>query len=158
MAAKSRFSLSRASADDLAETATLEYKCFPEHIRQTFMGCKSEADLPRLVEMYADAMRRDHHDIWVKVVDREKGNIVAASNWKVYPSGAPESAGDHPPAWLEGEDLDRTRGMTAAMNEARNRANPGGFIRRFHSLLGLVDVRRLRAGGRSLLVACERVS
>lgn len=130
MASLQQFSLSRASTDDLPELAKVEYDCFPPVIREVFMGCRSEADLPRLAEHYAKEMRENPSVIWVKVVDQLSRKIVAASQWKVFPgSVVPESADDKPAEWLEGEDLKRMARIAQEMNEARRKANPGGYVR-----------------------------
>lgn len=122
------FSLSRASAEDLTEIVALQYACFPPFVREKFMGCKSEDDLPRSVEEFTKLME-DPHDIWVKVTDIASGRIVSASNWKVYPSSAPTSSDDQPSPWLEGEALEMAETMLGTMNEKRRKANPGGYVR-----------------------------
>lgn len=130
MVTSNRFALCRASPDDLPELARLQYKCFPPMIRELFMGCKTEADLPRLVQHHLKSMLQDPSDVWIKVTDQTTGRAVAASNWKVHVNGpVPASADDEAPEWLEGEALEKSMKMLQAFNEARRKANPGGFIR-----------------------------
>jgi hypothetical protein len=93
------------------------------------MGCKTEGDLPRLIHKYTITLTDDPHDTWIKVVDTRTGCIAAASNWKVYLNSAPTSSDDQPPEWLDGDALDRSREMLAAINLARKRANPCGYVR-----------------------------
>ena len=127
-----QFTLSRASEDDLVKVARLQFECFPPDIREIFMGCKTEDGLPRLVRRYATTMKSDPHDIWIKVVNKETGEFVAASNWKVYPSCAPADAGDVPPEWLDGEAFERAATMLDSINEARRKANTGGYVREYY--------------------------
>ncbi|KXX74390.1 hypothetical protein MMYC01_209939 [Madurella mycetomatis] len=148
MTTNTRFVLSRASADDLPELARLQYKCFPPMIRELFMGCRTEDDLPRLVQHHEKSMRNDPSDVWIKVTDQTTGRVVAASNWKVHVNGpAPASADDEPPEWLEGEALEKSKKMLQAFNEARRKANPGGFIH--------PDYRRQGAGGLMMQWGCD---
>lgn len=127
-----RFALSRASPADLPELVRLQYKCFPPFVRELFMGCRTEADLPRLVRYYERPMRQNPSDIWIKVTDRATDRIVAASNWRIHVNGgrADDDGDNEPPEWLEGEALERSRKIFRAFNAARREANPGGFVRR----------------------------
>ena len=67
--------------------------------------------------------------IWLKVVERASGKIVAGSQWKVFPSFSPASADDKPAEWLEGEDLTKATQILDKMNAARRAANPNGYVR-----------------------------
>ncbi|KAK3710706.1 hypothetical protein LTR37_010125 [Vermiconidia calcicola] len=86
----SPFTLSRATPEDIDELVRAEYECFPDFVREAFLRCSSEGDLPRLTQYSVDYMTRDPHVVWVKVVDNASGKIVAGSQWKAYPSNAPE--------------------------------------------------------------------
>ena len=60
MMAEQIFYLSRLDpSEDMLELVQVAYECFPPMIREMFMGCKSEADLPRLVEHYLKDIRED---------------------------------------------------------------------------------------------------
>lgn len=72
--------------------------------------------------------------VWLKVVDRASGKIVAGSQWKVFPSFSPASADDKPAEWLEGEDLTKATQILEKMNAARRAANPKGYVRESCSL------------------------
>ncbi|CAJ2506878.1 Uu.00g080640.m01.CDS01 [Anthostomella pinea] len=125
------FRLTRATPADLPEIIALQYTAFPPVARELFMGCASEADLPRCTASYARVMQTNEHDVWIKVVDTASGAVVAASNWKIYPNGSappPSSANDEPPDWLEGEARKRAARVLGAMNQARREAHPGGFV------------------------------
>ena len=43
-------------AADLPELVALQYRCFPDFVRELFMGCKSEDDLPRTVNDFRRIM------------------------------------------------------------------------------------------------------
>lgn len=120
--------LSRATEADMPEIAAVEYRSFSPFIREMFMGCRSEADIPRLADWYARRLRSDPFDVWIKVVDAATGRLVAASEWKVCPNGP--GPDDEPPEWLEGESLERSRRMMGAINAARRKANPAGYVRK----------------------------
>jgi ribosomal protein S18 acetylase RimI-like enzyme len=143
---ESSFDLSRATTEDLYAIANVEYLSFPPFIRKTFMGCSSEGDLPRLVKYYQDGLRNDPHTIWIIVTDRRSKEVIAASQWKVYPNYAPaDSADDRPADWLEGEVLQKTKEMMSSMNEKRRIANPGGYVH-LHIAFTHPDFRRRGAG------------
>ena len=130
MASECRFSLSRASAADLAELARVQYRSFGPFMREIFMGCKSEADLPLITQKYASELAEDPHDLWIKVVDTASGNIVAGSNWKVYPNAAPDSSDDKLTEWLDGETRETAIKVLRKVTKVRKIANKeGGYIR-----------------------------
>ncbi|KAI5922181.1 hypothetical protein F4810DRAFT_674884 [Camillea tinctor] len=165
MAPKS-LSLSRATAADIPEIAALQYRCFPPRIRELFMGCRTEADLPRLAEQYARlAAAAPSRYVWTKVAvpsgdkdgackGREK--IIAASNWKVVGggSGVDSLGDDEAPGWLDGDAREEAARMLREMNEARRRANPGGFVH-LHICFTDPDYRRLGAGGMMMQWGCD---
>jgi hypothetical protein len=123
------FEGARATKEDIHDLARVEYLSFPPFIRETFMGCATENDLPRLVKYYQDNYENDAHTVWIKVCDKLSGQVIAGSQWKVYPNYAPaSSADDHPAAWLQGEALERTEKMMTSMNEKRRKANEGGYV------------------------------
>ncbi|KAI6876628.1 hypothetical protein KC338_g187 [Hortaea werneckii] len=124
------FCLSRLEpSEDMLQLVQVAYDCFPPMVREMFMGCKSEADLPRLAQHYLKEIREDPFTVWLKVVDRASGKIVAGSQWKVFPSFSPASADDKPAEWLEGEDLTKATQILEKMNAARRAANPKGYVR-----------------------------
>jgi len=131
MASQPRFALSRASAADLPELTALEYRCFGPFVREIFMGCKTEADLPLITQKQASILANDPHDMWIKVVDMASGQIVAGSNWRVYPSGAPESSDDTAAEWLDGEAREKATQIFDKWAKLRKDANPGGYVSEF---------------------------
>ncbi|RMZ11072.1 hypothetical protein D0864_01093 [Hortaea werneckii] len=129
------FCLSRLEpSEDMLQLVQVAYDCFPPMVREMFMGCKSEADLPRLAQHYLKEIREDPFTVWLKVVDRASGKIVAGSQWKVFPSFSPASADDKPAEWLEGEDLTKATQILEKMNAARRAANSKGYVRESCSL------------------------
>lgn len=124
------FTLSRATIADLSELTSIEYDCFPPFVRKIFLGCHTRAELPKIQEIYAEKMRSDRHDIWIKAVDRETGKIIAASNWKIHVNGKSDGGiGDHPPPWLEGDEFEKSKQICEQMEEVRRRSMPGPFVR-----------------------------
>ena len=124
------FTLSRATPEDLHELVKIEYACFPPFVREAFMGCKSEADLPRLAKHYIEDAAKDPSAVWIKLVDNESQKIVAGSLWNVFPNAAPETSGEHPVPWLEGESKQKAERLMWSMNEKRTAANPNGYVRK----------------------------
>lgn len=105
----------------MVEMVNLEYACFPPFIQQTAMGIYDpETDIPRIRQKYIDEMLEDPADIWIKVVEKASGKIVAGSNWKVYLNGPPEDRPmDTAPSWLEGEARERSETFVEKANETR---------------------------------------
>ncbi|KAK7931412.1 acyl-CoA N-acyltransferase [Apiospora marii] len=155
-----RFTLTRATPADMDEVARLEYDCFPAFIRAAFMGCRSEADLPRVADRFRDEMRTNVHDIWILVRDIESGRLAAASNWRVYLNGAAAQASDDAPMpWMaedggDGEALARARVVMGEMNAARKVANPEGFLH-LHICFTSPEFRRKGAGSLMLRWGCD---
>ncbi|KAI0378769.1 acyl-CoA N-acyltransferase [Hypomontagnella monticulosa] len=150
-----RFILSRADEGDIPEITRVEYECFPPVIRELFMGCKSEADLPLITAKNLRDRERDPHDIWIKVVDSTTGKIVAASNWKVFlNSGAPNESDEVPPEWLEGEVLEKASKIMGVWNEARRKENPGPHIH-LHICFTDPDYRRQGLGSMMMQWGCD---
>ncbi|KAK3723254.1 hypothetical protein LTR37_001977 [Vermiconidia calcicola] len=123
-----RMRVERGTPEDMDELVRVEYECFPNFVREAFLRCSSEADLPRLTQSSVNYMMRDPHVVWIKVVDNASGKIVAGSQWKVYPSSAPESSDDEPPPWLTGEMRERAAKELQLFNERRRVVNPGGYV------------------------------
>ncbi|KAI6800080.1 hypothetical protein KC332_g4448 [Hortaea werneckii] len=153
--AQERFHLSRLDPhEDMLELVQVAYGCFPPILCGIFMGCKSEADLPRLAEHYLKELREDPFTIWLKVVDKASGRIVAGSQWKVFPSFSPAFTDDKPPEWLEGEDLAKSTRVLEKMNAARRAANPKGYVH-LHICFTDPNYRRKGAGGMMMNWGCN---
>lgn len=135
MAVQPPFVLSRASPSIMEDIVDLQYDCFPEFIRQVFMGCHSKDGLPKVRQDFIKKMEDDPNDVWIQVKDRESGQVVAASNWKVYING-PSHGGEQeePPENLDGEMLEKSKNLLSTMNSLRAKSMPGPFIRMLHSL------------------------
>lgn len=130
MANAARFTLTRATEADLPEIIKLCWLCFPQIVRDLFLGCPTEESLPRLVDHFVHVMRENHYAVWVKVVENSTGKIAAAALWKIYPNaGAPASGDEQPPAWLEGGTREASKRLLDLMNAERRKANPEGFLR-----------------------------
>lgn len=130
------FTLTRATPADMDDVARLEFECFPAFIREAFMGCRTEADLPRVAEHFRRDMETNAHDVWILVRDGDTGRLAAASNWRVYLNGAAAQASDDAPMpWMaergDEEALAKARSVMEEMNAARKAANPDGFLREF---------------------------
>lgn len=131
MASAAPFVLSRVTESDMQELVDLEYDCFPDFVRQVFMGCFSKDDTPKIKQSYVEKMQEDPNDVWIKVVDKQSGHIIAASNWKLYING--KSGGgvqDDAPDGLDGEVLEKSKAILKKTNDKRALAMPGPFIRK----------------------------
>ncbi|RMZ01656.1 hypothetical protein D0862_06284 [Hortaea werneckii] len=126
--AEQKFYVSRLEpSEDMLELVQVAYDCFPPMIREIFMGCKSEADLPRLAEHYLKEIREDPF---------------------------PASADDKPAEWLEGEDLTKATQILGKMNAARRAANPNGYVH-LHICFTHPNYRRKGAGGMMMIWGCN---
>ncbi|KAJ4305578.1 hypothetical protein N0V90_001109 [Kalmusia sp. IMI 367209] len=133
-----QFNLTRASVDDIPEITRLEYRCFPPLVRELFMGCKTEADIPHMSTKHSHDHVADPFDVWVKVVDNSTGNIVAASNWKFFVnSGAPSASDETPPEWLKEDARQQAAAIMRTMNDGRRKANPGPHVHPDYQRRGL---------------------
>jgi len=122
------FVLSRASAEDIAEITAMEYRAFANlpSVKTTFLGCESEADLPKLVARCQKDMQNDPNDVWIKVVDKSTGKIVAASNWKVFINKDDPAWDEKPCDWMDQERTDKAKSTLTRMNKIRHEQMPGG--------------------------------
>jgi hypothetical protein len=121
------FVLSRASEDDLEEIISLQYECFPQLLREIFMGTKTRDDLPKLLKLSLEEVQQQPEDIWIKVVERSSGKIIAASNWKVYANG-PSRNSTGAPTWLEGELAQTSSSVYEEFGRERLKALPGPHV------------------------------
>ncbi|KAK7942838.1 gnat family protein [Apiospora aurea] len=160
-----RFTLTRATPEDMDEVAQLEYECFPAFIRESFMGCRSEADLPRVAKRFGAEMRTNIHDLWILVRDKApgpdggRGKLAAASNWRVYLNdAAAQQSDDAPMPWLaergDMEALERAQIVMDEMNTARKAANPDGFLH-LHICFTSPEYRRKGAGSLMMQWGCD---
>ncbi|KAK2609514.1 hypothetical protein N8I77_003011 [Diaporthe amygdali] len=146
MADSAPFTLSRATEADMEQITRLCWLSFPQFVRDILMGCPTEDDLPRSVKRFQEEMRGDHYAVWIKVVDNSTGKIAAASNWKIFPGAtAPAETDEQPIPWLDDETREKARNVLNEMNEARRKANPGGFVH-LHILFTDSEYRRRGAG------------
>ncbi|KAL1874780.1 hypothetical protein VTK73DRAFT_199 [Phialemonium thermophilum] len=151
------FALSRASVDDFDEITHVQYRSFESpYIRELFMGCRTEADIPRLVRHFAATAAADPSDIWVKVFEVATGRIVAASNWKVHPNAAAARTAlrEKPASWLQGEARARAEKAYEAIEEARRQANPEGYVH-LHICFTDPEYRRRGAGALMMQWGCD---
>ena len=130
MSSTSPFKLERATVSDLPELSELMFNCFHPDMTQYYMGAKSVDDLPKFVSKYTKIMNEDPADIWIKITDAQTGEIVSASNWKLYlgPESAIARGRDEVPEWLEGEMAIEASKLMEPLNEARIPANPDPFL------------------------------
>jgi len=132
MAAPSdNFVLSRASLEDIPEITLMEYRAFANIplIQTTFLGCESEADLPKLVESFKSDMQNDPTSMWIKVVDKSTGKIIAASNWKLFINQANPDSDDKPCDWMDQARTEKATSILDRMTKARHRQMPeGGYL------------------------------
>ena len=127
----SKFTLTRATATDTPSIASVIYHSFDLFARENFFGIPSTTQIPLLAEKFATAISSDPADVWIKVTDESTGELVAASNWKIYlaPEKALPRVVDSPKPWVEdGTVRERMRLLIEPMNESRARANPGAFM------------------------------
>ena len=124
------FRLSRAKVEDLPELLNLMYNCFSTWTTSRYMGCVSLDDVPKFVAKYTAIMSEDPSDIWMKVTNDHTGEIVAASNWKLYlgSNTAIKRGRDEPPEWLTEEQKERSKELLEPQNRARIPANPDPFL------------------------------
>lgn len=157
MAGQVPFVLSRATPSDMEKIVDLQYDCFPDFIRRVFMGVDSKNDLSKVTKTFIEKMQSDPNDVWIQVVDKESGQVIAASNWKIYING--ETHGgvkDDPPEGLEGEWLEKSKEFMAKINEARAKSMPGPFVRMPSMLPSFVNITTAKTVARSthLFHAC----
>lgn len=95
------------------------------------MGCSSEEDIPKFVEMQAKIMKDHPADLWIKVIDNDTGKIIAATNWRLYlgPQESLERKEDEVPPWRSEEDKERSLELIGPLNESRKEMGKGPFLR-----------------------------
>jgi hypothetical protein len=125
------FVVLKVAVEDMPEIIRLQYDCFTPmpFIRTKFLGCRTEADIPRWLREQETILREDNHDVWIKVIHKESGRLAAASNWRLYLKTAPVELDDQPPEWLDDEAKARSKAVLDEMNVLRREANPAGFLR-----------------------------
>ena len=74
--------------------------------------------------------------MWIKVVERETGKLVAASNWRIQP-GAWESRAVTALPWVKQEDQGTMTALLGRSEEMRKEAGVKGLVRKFMLLLML---------------------
>lgn len=98
--------LSRASADDLPAIVEIMFKTYTDPIARDFcLGKDNPEGHKGLVERFAKTMRENPADYWIKIVDQSDNRIIAATNYRIYPTIAPDHANenDRSTPWLKDE-------------------------------------------------------
>lgn len=116
------FTLSRATPTDFPSIITTQYLAFTDSIvRNTFMGPDTASNKASLASRYAKTAADDFGDYWIKVCETSTGNVVAACNWKIYPSALPEHKPELDLPWLEGDDEALEMAREIKVKSARTR-------------------------------------
>ncbi|PPJ60926.1 hypothetical protein CBER1_06197 [Cercospora berteroae] len=152
-----QFVLAKATPNDMAELVQVQYEAFkPKYVRELFMGCKDTEDLPRLAKKYAEDMAQDPTDLWIKVTDLTTGNIVAASNWRLYlaTSSVQPRGIDEPLPWVDGELAAEAKEILGPMNSTRIENNAEPFIH-LHILFTSPELVRHGIGSMMMRWGCE---
>lgn len=130
----SKYALSRAGTKDLTAITALWYRSFDATIiRELFMGCQSEADLVKLAAKYERETLEDPKDIWIKVSDRNSGELVGAAQWKLHSLHAAAQPRYRSVAaeWLPENLKKQSTHLLDGINAVRVESNPDPFIRAF---------------------------
>lgn len=116
------FHLARLTADDVPEIVDIQYLTSTSPIiRKVFMAPDTAGGRASLVERYRRTMRNQPHDVWIKIVDKSNGRIVAASNWKIYASCVPEPFNENDLKWLAGAELEKANAIWAGIGDWQRR-------------------------------------
>jgi hypothetical protein len=80
--------LSRVTADDFDTLVPLQFTAFANNgSHNAQLGFGSADDIARAKKLLLEDFRGDPADVWLKVTDEDaNGRIIAASNWKIYPT------------------------------------------------------------------------
>lgn len=131
------FLLSRASTrEDFTRIVACEYAAFTDPVlREIFMGPDTPAGHANLAAFYHKLSCTHPGDMWIKVEEKETGRIVAASNWRVYVGGVPETEEELGWEWLQGEEnrekLERAKKYIQKIMDTRKRLFVGPYCRTF---------------------------
>lgn len=83
-----RLTLSRVASDDFDTIVPIQFAAFANngaHLAQ--LGFASPESIAHAKKIFLDGFVSDSADYWLKVTDEDaNGRIVAASNWKIYPT------------------------------------------------------------------------
>ena len=80
--------LSRVAPEDFDTLVPIQFSAFAKngaHYAQ--LGCKNPENIAHAKAIFLDSFASDPADLWLKVIDEDAtGRIIAASNWKIYPT------------------------------------------------------------------------
>ncbi|KAL1617776.1 hypothetical protein SLS56_010840 [Neofusicoccum ribis] len=97
--------LSRASAADVRELVDLHYTVIQGPLSDILIGYDTEDGRQAAAGRWAQEMKDDPADLWLKVIDSETGRIVSTAHWKIYPTWVPIKTGPASLDWIpEGEE------------------------------------------------------
>lgn len=97
--------LSRASAADVRELVDLHYTVIQGPLSDILIGYDTEDGRQAAAGRWAQEMKEDPADLWLKVIDSETGRIVSTAHWKIYPTWVPIKTGPASLDWIpEGEE------------------------------------------------------
>lgn len=86
--------LSRVKDEDLDELLLGQYSAFTGNAaHDAIYGLNTPVARADAKKKFLKEMHTDPADYWLKIVDQDSGKLVAASNWKIYPTWA-ESKGE----------------------------------------------------------------
>jgi hypothetical protein len=83
-----RLTLSRVASDDFDTLVPIQFAAFANNgAHNAQLGFGSPENIAHAKKVFLDEFVSDVADVWLKITDEEANNrIVAASNWKIYPT------------------------------------------------------------------------
>jgi beta-lactamase class D len=80
--------ISRVTPDDFNTLVPIEFAAFADNGAHTAqLGFNNAESIAHAKTIFLEAFTSDPADAWLKVTDEDaNGRIVAASNWKIYPT------------------------------------------------------------------------
>jgi hypothetical protein len=126
--------LSRVTADDFDTLVPIQFTAFANngaHYAQ--LGFKNAENIAHAKAVFLEAFASDPADVWVKVTDEDaNGRIIAASNWKIYPTYVKSDVDTKAAAFEKMKGEDESRRCYVAWRttaEGRRSSDPEGVLR-----------------------------
>lgn len=80
--------LSRVTADDFDTLIPIQFAAFANNgVHHAQLGLENTENIAHAKALFLKDFTSDPADVWLKVTDEDaNGKIIAASNWKIYPT------------------------------------------------------------------------
>lgn len=118
-----RLQLSPIEESDLDKIVEISFRAHEDDwMWDAIFGPDTPASRTNTKKRFLKGMTEDRTDVWHKVTDIDTGRLIAAANWKIYPTYVAAGEGHESTVdWFEGEEKEAAEYLVKDFLDRRRR-------------------------------------